>query len=362
MPYNANDPLSAAFRADTSRVIAAFLESRRAEVEQIGEEVNALVDAAELLVSGGKRFRPAYCWWGYAAAAGQPDRDEADPVLTASASFDLLHASALAHDDVMDDSDTRRGEPSAHVAFAAHHRAQGWRGDSDAYGRAGAILLGDLLLMWSVAMIEAAALPRLAAARPLLDAVRTEVTCGQFLDIRAQSERAEPERAVDLSRRVTEFKSARYTVTRPLQAGAVLGGASPETVSALGQYGSPLGRAFQLRDDLLGVYGDESLTGKPAGDDLREGKQTLLVGLARSRSGDAARARLEALVGDPGLDADGVAEARGIIDASGAVALVEAEIQQGYEAAIGALAGADLHDDGRTALVALADLAVRRDY
>ena len=360
MPYDANDPLSATFRADVSRVIAAYLEQRRAEVREIGGEITPLVDAAELLVSGGKRFRPGFCWWGFAAASGQPV--DSLPVLAAAASFDLLHASALAHDDVMDASDTRRGKPAAHVAFAANHRRQGWRGDSDSYGRAGAILLGVLLLMWSVAMVETSSLDRLAAARPLLDAVRTEVTCGQFLDIRAQSERADPERAVDLSRRVTEYKSARYTVTRPLQAGAVLGGASAEVVAALGAYGSPLGRAFQLRDDLLGVYGDEALTGKPAGDDLREGKQTLLVGLARQRSADAARSRLEALVGDPALDAAGVDEARGIIDASGAVALVEAEIQQGYETAVGALDSVQLHDDGETALLALANLAVRRVY
>ncbi len=359
MPYAANDPLSLDFRRGVSDVIAEFLGERRVEVAGIGAEITPLVDAAEHLVSGGKRFRPAFCWWGHAAAAGQPGAPR--PLLTAAASFDLLHASALAHDDVMDDSDTRRGEPAAHVAFAAGHRDRGWRGDPGAYGRAGAILLGDLLLMWSVAMMESAGLPRLAAARPLLDAVRTEVTCGQFLDIRAQSERAEPGRAVDLSRRVTEYKSARYTVTRPLQVGAVLGGASPEVVAALGAYGSPLGRAFQLRDDLLGVYGDEAVTGKPAGDDLREGKQTLLVGLARARSDQTVRTRLEALVGDPALDAEGVAEARGLIDASGAVALVEAEIQAGYEAALHALEAVDLHPDGRTALVALADLAVRRD-
>ncbi len=343
-----------------SGVLGDFLAARRAEALAVGPEVAPLIDAADRLIQGGKRFRPAFCWWGYAAAKGQPDG--AGPVLTAAGSFDLLHASALAHDDVMDDSDTRRGEPAAHVTFAGSHRDGGWRGDPDAFGRAGAILLGDLLLVWSVAMLESSGIERLAAARPYVEAVRTEVTCGQFLDILAQSAPADPDRAVDLSRRVTEYKSARYTVTRPLQVGAVLGGASPEVVAALGSYGSPLGRAFQLRDDLLGVYGDESVTGKPAGGDLVEGKQTLLVALARARSAEADRRRLDALVGDPDLTAAGIAEARTIISSSGAVGLVEAEIDQHHEAALTALATADVHDDCRTALVALAELAVRREF
>ena len=359
MPYDPNDPLSAEFRADVSSTLAGFLADRQVAVTSIGAEVTGLVDAARLLVGGGKRFRPGFCWWGYAAHEGQPAAPA--PVLTVAASFDLLHASALAHDDVMDASDTRRGRPAAHVAFATGHRTGGWRGDPDAFGRAGAILLGDLLMMWSVAMAEASGLPRLAEARPLLDAVRTEVTCGQFLDIVAQSEPVEPDRAVDVSRRVTEFKSARYTVTRPLQVGAVLGGASPEVVAALGAYGSPLGRAFQLRDDLLGVFGDETLTGKPAGDDLREGKQTLLVGLARGRCTPAARARLEQLVGDAALDVGGVAEARDLIAGSGAVQAVEGEIAEGHASALRAIDAVPLHPDCRTALVALADLAVRRD-
>ncbi len=360
MPYDPSDPLSDAFRADVTRVLARSLADRRDEVAHIGAATEGLVAAAERLVGGGKRFRPGFCWWGHAAAAGQPD--DADPLLTVAGSFDLLHASALAHDDVMDASDTRRGHPTAHVAFAAAHRRDGWRGDPEAYGRAAAILLGDLLTVWSVAMAEASGLPRLDAARPLLDAVRAEVTCGQFLDITAQAEPADPEQAVAVSRRVTEFKSARYTVTRPLQVGAVLGGADPRVVEGLGAYGSPLGRAFQLRDDLLGVFGDESRTGKPAGDDLREGKQTLLLALARLRSPEPARRRLERLVGDPDLDADGTAEARDIVAGSGAVAEVEAEIAAGHAAALAALDGLDLHPDGAVALRTLADLAVRRDF
>ncbi len=207
----------------------------------------------------------------------------------------------------MDASATRRGGPSSHVMFAGAHSGADWRGGSESFGRAGAILLGDLLLMWSAEMWGSSGLApeALERARPYLDLVRTEVTVGQYLDMVAQVAVTDPSSALDRAGRVLEYKSARYTVMRPSQLGAALGGGSPELVDGLGRYGSPIGRAFQLRDDVLGVFGDESVTGKPAGDDLREGKRTLLVAHAMALATRPSADRLDSLLGDPRLDTRG---------------------------------------------------------
>ncbi len=357
MPFDPTQPLGPEFRQAVGAAITAFLDRQGEVVGAVGPEVTPLLDQARHFTGGGKRFRPAFLYWGYAAGAGQPG--DAAPVLRAAASLDLLHVSALAHDDVMDDSDTRRGGPAAHVVNARLHAENGWRGGSEAFGRAGAILLGDLLLMWSAEMWASCGLEpeALARAQATLDAVRTEVTLGQYLDIVAQHADTSLERA----RRVTEFKSARYTVTRPVQLGALLSGAPAATVAALGAYGSPVGRAFQMRDDLLGVFGDEAVTGKPAGDDLREGKRTVLIAHALEAVDAEAATRLESLLGDPALDPAGVDEARAIIRGSGAVDQVEADIATDHAAALAVLSAVEIDDEARTALEALASLAVSRD-
>jgi geranylgeranyl diphosphate synthase type I len=340
--------------------VSEFLAGQRRRLDAIGPEVRPLLDQAIHFTAGGKRFRPAFCYWGYVAAAGEP-KDEA-AVLRAAGSLDLLHVSALAHDDVMDLSATRRGGPASHVIFAGAHSGAGWRGDSEVFGRAGAILLGDLLLMWSAEMWGASGLGAdvIERARPYLDLVRTEVTVGQYLDIVAQAAVTDPGSALDRAGRVLEYKSARYTVTRPSQLGAALGGGSSDLVEGLGRYGSPLGRAFQLRDDILGLYGDESITGKPAGDDLREGKRTLLVAHAMGLATTAAADRLDALLGDAGLDLAGIAEAREIIRSSGALARVEKTIASELDSAMAALATTEMDDRARTAFESLAQLAVDR--
>jgi len=204
--------------------------------------------------------------------------------------------------------------------------------------------------------------------------MRTEVTCGQFLDIVAQAqpldrqpsatgdERSPTERALDEAGLVVEYKSARYTVQRPCQIGAALGGADDRLHSALGAYGSPLGRAFQFRDDLLGVFGDSGVTGKPAGDDLREGKRTVLIAQAYELASGAGRALLARCLGDPGLDPAGVEELRGLLVQTGARDAVETMIEQGYDQAMAALAQAEVTDQGRAGLTALADAAVRRTF
>ena len=370
-------PLSQEFREAVSDAILSFLEEQAGVLDSMGPELAPVhLMASQLLGGGGKRMRPSFCVWSYVATSGMPAPEDMRTLLSAAASLELLHASALIHDDVMDSSDLRRGRPAAHRQFEALHANAGWLGDSAAFGRAGAILLGDLLLMWSVQMLQGSGLDESALQRalPIVEAMRTEVTCGQYLDIVAQAhplrQRAPAvgsilpniEVAIDDASRVVEYKAARYTVQRPCQIGAALGGGDDKVYFALAAYGSPLGRAFQFRDDLLGVFGDTKLTGKPAGDDLREGKRTVLVAHAFAHASEAGRALLMRRLGDSTLDAEGVAALQQVLEESGARHAVEAKIAEGYERAMLALTDVDISDEGRLALTALADAAVRRDY
>ena len=208
-----------------------------------------------------------------------PSRPTRVALLRACASLELLHASALVHDDYMDASDVRRGRPATHRAFEQIHRERGWAASPEQYGASAAILLGDLLLSWSDELLRTCGLPaeRVLEALGYFDLTRSEVVTGQFLDVSAQARGAAD---VDTAMTVLRYKSAKYSIERPLHIGAALAGASPEMITQLSRFGLPLGEAFQLRDDLLGVFGDPAVTGKPAGDDLIEGKRTVLVSLA----------------------------------------------------------------------------------
>ena len=196
----------------------------------------------------------------------------------------------------MDASDTRRGRPATHRAFEAEHRADGWRGDPEQYGAAAAILLGDLLLSWADELLRRCGLPldRVAPALDVFDLCRSEVIAGQFLDVSVQ---ARGQADVDTAMTVLRYKSAKYSIERPLHIGAALAGATPTTLAELGAFGLPLGEAFQLRDDLLGVFGDPATTGKPAGDDLVEGKRTVLVALALDAAATGRRRALDRALG-----------------------------------------------------------------
>ncbi|HHV20513.1 MAG TPA: polyprenyl synthetase family protein [Propionibacterium sp.] len=354
------DPLSTALRDEIGAQIARFIDDRRDLLTDVGPEALVLGDLAQAFTAGGKRMRPAFAIWGAVAAGGLPL--DPGPSIRAAASLDLLHTGILVHDDVMDASDTRRGLPAAHRQLAARHGEEGLVGSSNAFGRAGAIILGDLLQLWSMEMLDEAGLPAddLARARPVLARMRTEVTCGQFLDVHVQHEPiVDGQHALLAAARVVEYKTAKYTVQRPTQFGALMAGGNSELLDGLAAYGSALGRAFQFRDDLLGVFGDEATTGKPAGDDLREGKRTVLVAHAFNGTSDAGRALLTRRLGDPDLDADQVSELRALIVESGAPELVEAMITEGLIGAQAALHVPMTHA-GRTALTALAHAATDR--
>ncbi|PUA80576.1 polyprenyl synthetase family protein [Nocardioides currus] len=348
----------AAFREAVQQALDAFLDEQRARLTALGPDAARLLAEARTSVTGGKRFRAAFCYWGYRAY--RPGHADDDLLVRACAALELLHASALVHDDLMDASDTRRGRPSTHRGFEAEHQQAGWTGDPEQYGAAAALLLGDLLLGWAGDMLRHCGLAReqVDAAMSVFQLCRTEVIAGQFLDVSVQA-RAHAD--VDTAMTVLRYKSAKYSIERPLEIGAALAGATARQVEELGGFGLPLGEAFQLRDDLLGVFGDPTATGKPAGDDLVEGKRTVLVAKALAAlDGDDADARtLDSSLGTP-LDEAAVTRLREIIDASGAHQQVEELIGSLADRAVAALDEASVDEHARVVLTQLASAATQR--
>ena len=343
-------------RDQVGRALDGFLGQQRAVLLEAGEELLPALEALTELLAAGKRLRPAFCYWGWRSAGGQ----DCPQILAAAAALELLHASALVHDDVMDASDTRRGRPSLHRQFAARHAGQHWRGSPESFGLGAAILLGDLLLSWTDVMYHASGLTAAALRRgqAVLDLMRTEVIAGQYLDLLGQ---AAGNGTVEGALRVAEFKTARYTIERPLQLGAALAGSPGGPVAAaFSAYGRPLGVAFQLRDDILGVFGDPAQTGKPASDDVREGKRTVLLAIARARAGAAQARIIDERLGDPRLDEAGAAEVRAVITDTGALAACETMIDQHVAEAVAALGQAPVTGEARAALAELAVAATAR--
>ena len=347
-----------AFRAEVQHRLDAFLSERTDRLSELGPPLLPLLAAAADAVAGGKRLRASFVYWGWRAAGGAADDGR---VVQAGAALELLHASALVHDDVMDASDIRRGRPASHKQFERLHRDGGWTGRPERFGIGGAIVLGDLLLSWADEMLRHCGFDaaQLTAAAPYFDAMRAEVAAGQYLDLVAQSS---GHNSVPRAMQVVRYKAAKYTVERPLHLGAALGGGPRSLISALSSYGVPLGEAFQLRDDVLGVFGDPTRTGKPAGDDLREGKRTVLIALAVERADTTQHDRIDALFGRPDLDDSGVAQLQQIIVATGALDAVERLIAELTDAATTSLRQAPIAaEQARGALASLAAAATRRD-
>jgi geranylgeranyl diphosphate synthase type I len=335
--------------------LAAFLEGRAQALAKLGDDLGPVSDAARRFVlDGGKRLRPTFAYWGWRTVRAEEDDDRA--LITAAASLELLHACALVHDDVMDASATRRGRASTHASFAQLHRDQGFPGDPDVFGTAAAILLGDLLLSWADALFASSAIGP-GEARAVFDEMRQLVMAGQYLDVLVQARGAF---SVDEAVRVIEFKTSKYTVEGPLHLGAAVAGASREVFEALSGYGLALGEAFQLRDDVLGVFGDPSVTGKPAGDDLREGKHTLLTALAMQGADSGQSIALQRGLGDRTLDDERVARLREVIVATGALEQVEQRIVERAAQARDALDSPAIGDASRTALGRLIGAATDR--
>ena len=352
-------PEPAAQRSLRQRVDAAldsFFEQQLRDLARIDDALGQLVEAAHGLVgAGGKRLRPAFCYWGWRGGGGA----DGQPIIFAAAALELLHASALVHDDLMDASDTRRGRPSVHRAFAHRHRDAHGHGDPDAFGAAAAILVGDLCLIWADELLSQAGLEpaELARGRPVYDRMRVELMAGQYLDVANQ---AVGEESLDRALKVAEFKSARYTVSGPLEFGGALAGAAAQVAGVYRRYGISLGEAFQLRDDLLGVFGDPGETGKPAGDDLRQGKRTVLIALALAEGDEECAGQVRSQLGDARMTTGQVDRLRDLIASTGAPALVERMIRDRTDAAVAALDPAVLPAEVAAALADLATAATTR--
>ena len=309
-------------------------------------------DALEALIfSGGKRIRPAFFHWAHVGAGGDPDSNVA---IDAAAAIEMLHAFALAHDDVMDHSSSRRGEPSIWQRFASFHADNGWEGNAKDFGEAVAILVGDLAHVIADSLVRDLA-PDICE---IWNELRLEVNIGQYLDVLSGVTRTFDQEG---ARRILEYKTGRYSVQRPLHLGAAIAGRYEEFSESFNAFGQPVGVAFQLRDDLLGVFGDEKETGKPVGDDLREGKPTSLVAAAFERA-DNKQLQVLNLIGSHELTDSDVSHIQNVIIETGAERVIEEEIRELTDIALCELESSSMKADALDALRELALFVAYRSY
>lgn len=344
-------------RSAIEEELSIFLNRESAYLKEISADLAPVSESlTSFLMDSGKRLRPLFAYAGLIAAQGTLNR----PEVRAMASLELLQACALIHDDLMDGSDTRRGKPSIHRHFESIHVQDELAGFGPQYGLSAAVLLGDLALVWCDKMLNSSGLAneQLARVLPYYNEMRVELMAGQFLDIHEQTQKST---STERSMKIARYKSGKYTVERPLHLGAAVS-QSPksEIFAALSAYGLPLGEAFQLRDDLLGVFGDPSVTGKPAGDDLREGKKTVLIALSRENQTDSQSQACKDHFGRADLDSDGIAMLQQIITETGAKAKLEAMIEKLTQQSLAALASPYISNDGKELLIELANIATKR--
>lgn len=348
------------------------LSAHAEDLAPLGPDAAHLLNEARSFLTGGKRLRAHFAILGFQAITEidltSPSAGNFAIALDAACALELFHAAALVHDDIIDRSDTRRGRDSSHRQFARLHRESALRGSADHFGLSSAVLLGDLLQSWADELFQRAcdALSDRSAAlraREHFNRMRSEVAVGQYLDVLEEQQVAFAPEAEQLERstRVLVFKSAKYSVEAPLLIGASLAGASLEQETSLAEFGLPVGVAFQLRDDMLGVFGDELLTGKPTGDDLIEGKRTVLVTLTRGALPATQQSVFEDLIGDPELTLEEIQMLQLTIQSSGAADRVEQMITRNMDRALEQLERAPIRNDARELLAQLADRAGRRN-
>jgi geranylgeranyl diphosphate synthase type I len=343
-------------RSAVEEELSIFLNRESAYLNSISSDLTPVSDSlTSFLLDSGKRLRPLFAYAGFIAAGGSIEKS----TIRAMAALELLQACALIHDDLMDGSDTRRGKPSIHRHFESIHVQEQLDGFAPQYGLSAAVLLGDLALVWSDQMLNSSGLATEQFARvlPFYNEMRVELMAGQFLDIHEQTQK---ETSVERSMKIARYKSGKYTIERPLHLGAAMTSNSADVTEALSSYGLPLGEAFQLRDDLLGVFGDPSVTGKPAGDDLREGKRTVLIAMTHERQSPAQLEMCQKYFGKPDIDNEGVAILQEIIESTGAKAELEATIDRLTDQSLSAAQSPVFTDDGKALLIELAKIATKR--
>lgn len=347
-------------RIRVQRDLTSYLASQTSYLSEIGSELVPVAEAINsFLLDGGKRLRPLFAYCGYLASGGDDDEN----IIAAVASLELLQACALIHDDLMDASDTRRGRPSIHRWFEGIHQNEELLGSASRYGSAAAILLGDLALVWSDQMLHKSGITDSALIRSqaVHDEMRVELMAGQFLDIHEQGLATQ---SVARSLKIARYKSGKYTIERPLHFGASLAieneSQRQKYIAIFSDFGLPLGEAFQLRDDLLGVFGDPAVTGKPAGDDLREGKRTVLMAMTSDRANESQDRIIAQNFGSKTLTHEGIEELRQVIVGTGARAHVEELIEKLYSTAVDALNRDEIDSKSRALLLELASTSVQR--
>ena len=346
-------PQSLAALADrVEKRIDTFLEEEQRRWETVDPALGEAVSSLRAVIgAGGKRLRPAFCHWGFVAAGGDPS----DPAVTdAGAALELLHTCAVVHDDIIDGGTFRHGRPCLHVEYAERHQQQGGRGEARRFGEGAALLVGDLALVYGDTLISGVNRSALGVYNDL----RIEVNMGQFLDLTTT---ASGNASLARAHAICVYKSGKYTVERPLHLGAGLTGRLDELCRPLSAFGLPLGEAFQLRDDLLGAFGDGQLLGKGVGEDFREAKPTALFAAALERANDSERGTLDRLYGVPELTHGEVAELQELLVRTGARAYVEARIHALLEESRVALEVAPITEQARRELGELATYVVGRD-
>lgn len=345
----------ASVRSAVENELSIFLTRESDYLKEISSDLAPVSDLlTSFLLDGGKRLRPLFAYAGFIAAGGQVETS----VVRAIASLELLQACALIHDDLMDGSDTRRGKPSIHRHFENFHIQEQLDGFAPQYGLSAAVLLGDLALVWSDQMLNSAGLTtqQYAQVIPYYNEMRVELMAGQFLDIHEQTQK---QTSTERSMKIARYKSGKYTIERPLHMGAAIAGKA-NIFQFLSGYGLPLGEAFQLRDDLLGVFGDPAVTGKPAGDDLREGKRTVLIAMTHERQSKAHLEIMNKHFGKSDLDAQGVLALQEIIESTGARQDLESIIDGLTAQSLAALESDEILPEGKSLLMELAHIATKR--
>lgn len=357
----------------------SFCHKQRSDFEAISADLVPVVDYTQSLLQGGKRFRALFCYWAWRSSLSQSlhqqsqsEVEESEAAIAGiAASLEMFHAAALVHDDLLDQSDTRRGAPSIHKRFETLHAERVWAGSPERFGVAGSVLVGDLMLGWSSeifgnALLHSPTREIESACRDEFSLMRVEVMAGQYLDVLEENAAATRSlsEAVGRAEKVILYKTAKYSIEAPLRIGAAFAGADQGTLNSFTSFGIPLGIAFQLRDDILGVFGDPSVTGKPAGDDLREGKRTVLVALTKqslaARSTSMSQA-FEELLTSRELETQQIAFMQQLIKESGALDKTERMINELADRSLEALDEASLDTQAKEVLRSLALKVINRD-
>ena len=342
-------------RASINSVLDDFTKARSRALTDIGSELQPVASAmSEFITDGGKRFRPIFAYLGYLGTGAAPRHE----IVRACTALELVHVCALIHDDVMDGSDTRRNKPAIHKLFQSLHDDQSYEGNSERFGLASAILLGDLALVWADRLLVESGISReeFISAQEVFSDMRDELMAGQYLDV---LEGALATTSVERSLKVARFKSGKYSIERPLHFGAALAG-KPDFNEVYSRFGLPLGEAFQLRDDLLGVFGDPKITGKPAGDDIREGKRTVLIAITMENADQSQRNTMTSALGNSQLSEDDVAQVQEIIVKTGARDDVEKLITDLTQESISALQQSPIDEKIRSVLEEMSVIATQR--